>query len=80
MKRTIASLQASPTAILPRFARLSFPLPSPSDAWHAGYGSYCSLLFEAYKLVYFLLFLFLPAQLASTSFSYMRVVHVLFYC
>ena len=26
-----------------------------------------SLLFEAYKLVYFVLFFFLPAQLASTS-------------
>ena len=41
MKRTIASLQASPTAILTRlfsrFMRSSFPFPSPSDACHAGY-------------------------------------------
>ena len=41
MKKTIASLQASPTAILTRlfsrFMRSSFPFPSPSDACHAGY-------------------------------------------
>ena len=41
MKKTIASLQASPTAILTRlfsrFVRSSFPFPSPSDACHAGY-------------------------------------------
>ena len=37
-----------------------------------------SLLFEAYKLIYFVLFFFSgPAQLASTSLRYMRVVHVL---
>ena len=37
-----------------------------------------SLLFEAYKLVYFFFFsFFFPAQLASTSLCYMRVVHVL---
>ena len=40
------------------------------------HGSYCSLLFEAYKLVYFLLFL--PAQFTLTSFSYMQVVHFIF--
>ena len=41
MKKTMASLQASPTAILTRlfsrFMRSSFPFPSPSDACHAGY-------------------------------------------
>ena len=36
MKKTIASLQPSPTAILLRFARSSFPFPSSSDACHAG--------------------------------------------
>ena len=37
-----------------------------------------SLFFETYKLVYFfLLIYFLPAQLASTSLRYMRVVHVI---
>ena len=42
MKKTIASLQASPSAILPRpilsrFTRPYFPFPSSSDACHAGY-------------------------------------------
>ena len=42
IKKTIASLQASPAAILPRpvfsrFTRSSFLFPSPSDACHAGY-------------------------------------------
>ena len=42
MKKIIVSLQAYPTAILPRpifsrFTRSSFPFPSPSDACHAGY-------------------------------------------
>ena len=36
-----------------------------------------SLLFKAYKVVYFSFLFFLPVQLASTSLCYMRVVHVL---
>ena len=42
MKKTIASLQGFPTAILPcpilpRFVRSSFPFSIPSDACHASY-------------------------------------------
>ena len=36
-RHSASSLQASPTAILLRFARSSFPFLSPSDACHAGY-------------------------------------------
>ena len=60
IKKTIASLQPSPTAILPRpiFSRVtrsSFLFPSPSDACHAGYFSRSFafvIIFPFYIFVY----------------------------
>ena len=76
MKKTIASLQASPTAILKRlfsrFVRSSFPFPSPSDACHAGYWQLKESLREMRSVLWngnFLLSTDIHARLSEKSLS-----------